>query len=737
MNDTLSSGQILNFFKERRGAPATIKEIMRELGIAPQKKPALRQLLRELEKSGQMTFLPKKLYAPMGAKKFVEGIVKRNPKGFGWLETDDHQGEGIFIPPPEMSSLMDGDRVRCRLEPNPKGPVGHVEQIVARAKEFVVGTFYRRGRQEYVEIDGFILAAPVVIHPKYQSETKEIASETVVEVQITHYPDRNRDAMGRITRVLGKRGDFISEVESILVASKLERTFSREAEQQAHFFGEDPRPQDRANRRDLTQIALCTIDGETAKDFDDAVHGRLEGDDYWVTVAIADVSHYVAEGSAIDLDAFTRGTSVYYPGHCIPMIPEALSNGLCSLKPNVPRLCMTVEMQVSKTGAVKKVEVGEATMFSHARLTYNLVQAYLDSKFKAMREIPVAVGESIQVLVDASRALRKARAARGAIDFDVTESLVALDDDGEPIAINPSERLEAHRLIEDLMVAANEAVARHLEKKGWPTVFRIHEPPQAEKLKHFLKMAHGVGAISAAEVRSLEKEEAGPKPFAKLMAKLEGHPAKVALDTLMLRSMMQARYSAHNVGHYGLASKSYLHFTSPIRRYPDLVAHRILRESMKRKRKLTETEVEARTADLEGIAMHCSDRERKAVDVERQIQALHACWIMRDKIGEEDIGTVTSCTEFGIFVRLTKYHIEGLIHVTALGRGHIQYEAEHMRLVEKSTGRIFAIGDKLEVKVASVNVSKRHIDLSLVKGEKAPEESVRGKPKREKKKKKR
>lgn len=367
-------------------------------------------------------------------------------------------------------------------------------------------------------------------------------------------------------------------------------------------------------------------------------------------------------------------------------------------------------------------------MHSQARLTYTQVQAYLDSKWTPMREIPTAVGESIQVLVKASRALRKVRKSKGAIDFDVVESLVALGDNGEPIAINPRERLEAHRLIEDLMVAANEAVAKHLESKKWPTIFRIHEPPSSEKLKNFLTLSQKLGAITPAQYKSLEKADEGPKPLSNMMAHLKDHPAKVALDTLLLRSMMQAKYSSHNLGHYGLASKSYLHFTSPIRRYPDLVSHRVLKEWMHtKKKKLTEDDYQARTEDLEEMAVHCSDRERKAVDIERKMASLHAAWLMKDKVGETDEGVITGCTEFGLFIRLTKYHVEGLLHVTALKQGYMIYDTERMRLMEKNRGRTYEIGDKLKVKVLSVNVDKCFIDLGLVPDDHATARKKRGK----------
>jgi ribonuclease R len=658
---------------------------------------------------------------------WIEGIARRNPKGFGWLETNNTRREGIFIPPREMMLLMDGDKVRCRLEPNPKGPVAYIEQITEHAKAVVIGTFHRKKRDEIVETQGQILASPVLIPSQFRNDTRLIESGTLVEVEITKYPGKGPQAEGRVVRILGKKGDFVSEVEVLLSQSKVLRTFTPAAQMQARTFGENPSTKDIQERRDLRNLPLCTIDGETAKDFDDAVYACYEGDSIWVTVAIADVSHYVTPGSPIDAEAFARGTSIYYPGHCIPMIPEELSNGLCSLKPNVPRLCMVVEMLITKSGTIKKVRFDEAVIHSHARLTYTKVQAYVDGGFKAMHDIPEKVGESLQVLWSASRALRSARKKRGALDFDGIESVVALDDSGEPIAINPVLRLEAHRMVEDLMVAANETVAQYLEKKGWPTIFRIHEVPQNEKLKMFLMLAQGMGVISPVDVKELQKEKVEPKSLAKLIDRFQGHSAKGALDILMLRSMMQARYSAENVGHFGLASKSYLHFTSPIRRYPDLSAHRVLRLSMFRKKKLTESEITFMMEEMAKISAHCSEKERKAVELERQIDSLHAAWMMQDKVGEEDMGIVTNCADFGLFVRLAKFNVEGLLHVAHLSKKRMLFDADQMRLVEKKSGRSYKIGDKLKVRVLSVNVAKRFIDLGPVLGEKQPKEKDRGK----------
>jgi ribonuclease R len=563
--------------------------------------------------------------------KKLEGIARRNPKGFGWLESLDGQKGGIFIPPHEMQKLNDGDVVSAEVSKSPKGLIAKILKVLKRSTP-----------------------GPVKVSKPIET------------------------------------GDLQDEINYLIQNSGVETQFSNKSLRAAKQFAENPTPADQKGRKNLKKLALCTIDGETAKDFDDAVYGYQDGKNFGVLVAIADVSHYVPERSPIDIDAFKRSTSIYYPGKCIPMIPEALSNGLCSLKPKVPRLCMTVEMTIGPSGTVKWVEVGEGVMKSHARLTYTQVQKLIDSDFKSHAKIPKAVVESIQVLRKAALALRSARMKRGSIDFDAVESVVALDPDGEPVSINPAERMEANRLIEDLMIAANEAVATHLEREGFPAIFRIHEPPNSEKLKAFAAMAQAVGAMTPGHYKQLEKAHESPAVLAKLLESFKDHPAKATLETALLRSMMQARYSSENLGHYGLASKSYLHFTSPIRRYPDLMAHRILRKSFTGK---------VRFPNLQEIADHCSGQERKATDLERQIQALHAAWFMQDKIGEQHDAVITGKAEFGLFARLKQHHVEGLIHISTLKPDQLARAK---------------IGDKIRIEVAGVNIARRHIDFSWV-----------------------
>lgn len=506
---------------------------------------------------------------------------------------------------------------------------------------------------------------------------------------------------------------LVSEVKQLLRSAKVPEEFSPVAEVFAKEFGQEPSEQDKKNRTDITHLPLCTIDGETAKDFDDAVYAEPHEKGFRVVVAIADVAFYVDQGGPIDQEAFERATSIYYPGHCIPMLPEALSNGLCSLKPKVDRLCMVADMVIGPRGSVLKSQFYSAVMHSQARLTYTAVQKYLNGDAEIEAQIPKPVQKSIKVLQQAAKILREARTKRGAIDFDAVESIVALDDRGEPISIHPEERLDSHRLIEDLMIAANEAVARFLEEKERPTIFRIHEMPDAEKLANFLQMAQTLGAISP-RMYALVKQDPSSKHLAQLSKQLASHQARGALDSLLLRSMMQARYSAHNLGHFGLASKSYLHFTSPIRRYPDLVVHRVLRAYLEHKRtKLSAVQHEKMTEDLEQVAAHCSDKERAATDLERKIDSLYSAWFMRDKVGLVDEATVASVTEFGLFVRLSKYPVEGLLHVAQLKGGYYRYDPKTVTLADDRSKIRYGIGDKIKVRLTGVSIAKRYIDFEL------------------------
>ncbi len=511
-----------------------------------------------------------------------------------------------------------------------------------------------------------------------------------------------------ILRYLGPKLILKERIERLIKDGNLPVEFSEEILKEADLFGHEVLKADTKNRLDLTKTALCTIDGESAKDFDDAVYAEMNGKNIKVIVAIADVSHYVKTNSALDDEAILRGTSVYYPGHCIPMLPEQLSNGLCSLKPNVLRLALSVTFELGPRGKILKRSIDQAVIKSAARLTYNQVQAFFDNQ---NNKIPKKIQSSLLALKEASNILRKAREKRGAMDFDVVESSVALDDLGEPISIHPEDRLFSHKMIEDLMVATNEIVAEYFEENQIPGLFRVHEQPDQEKLDNFYKTAQAFGVL----VKKSKSGNVEPKTLQAIMAGYQKSQYKDTLNTLMLRSMMQARYSEQNLMHFGLASSAYSHFTSPIRRYADLIIHRQLRYVLFEKnfrKMLSERE-------LAEIARSISDKEIRATEIERKIDRLYASTFMSSRVGEEFLATISACTEFGFFARITEHHVEGLVHIATISRSHVNYVPEKMSLVVSGSNERYMVGDEVKVKLVNVNIDRGHIDFELVKDEKA------------------
>lgn len=492
--------------------------------------------------------------------------------------------------------------------------------------------------------------------------------------------------------------------------------FPREAQRQATGLPPVPSAKDCQGRLDLTKLPLCTIDDASAQDFDDAVHGQaLENGDVCVTVAIADVSHYVRPGSALDQEARQRAFSLYYPEHCIPMLPHALSAGLCSLQPRVKRLCLAVRMRIDAQGRIAGARLDRAVMHSHARLTYRQVQDWLDQTSSSQANaIPSAVADSLRVLVRVARALRRARQDKGSLELAMVQQKVRLDTHGQPQAIVPVPRLEAHRLIEDLMVATNEAMARLAVRDKLQCLFRVHPPPQPEKLAQFVTIAQSMGAVPAG--RLCHGREMTNRLLAQLHAHIAGRPMQAVLDPLLLRCMMQAQYSTANTGHFGLASDRYTHFTSPIRRYPDLVVHRVLTANMGSAKKQQGPCRKLPAPDeLAAIAQHCSQRERDIVDSERQLNSMHEAWVMQSHVDEVDWGEVVGCGPFGVFVRLTSLGASGLLPIRYCSRRRLEFDAIRMRLLEKVTGQALQLGDRLRVRVVGVHVAKGHVDLLPVR----------------------
>jgi ribonuclease R len=740
--------------------PLKAKELSTLLGVPADDRGVVRDALRALVQAGRVTALEGRRFVATGAVVAdrrgpapepsrgggVPGVVQRKASGVGWFVPDDKSMKDAFLPPSELKATIDGDRVLARIERGTRGPTAAIVRIVARGRTSVTGQLRtshdrRFGRSAWVEVDDNLITGPVqILDDGPGGPDPDVAVDgDVVEVQIVAPPTAMHAATGRILRRIGRRGELDTEIERLVVQAGVVRAFPPDALADAGQLGDDPGDDDIAGRLDLRDLAIVTIDGETAKDFDDAVFAsqkkRTKKID--VVVCVADVSHYVTADGALDREARRRSTSIYYPGRVIPMLPEALSNGLCSLKPRVPRLCAVVRFCVDEDGSVSDERFDFGVMQSRARLTYSLVQRFFDEEDGAKEPYALPpqpkeatastsaldeeVMDSLRLLREAALRIRKNRQARGALDFELPELVIELDPRREPVGIKPLQRAFSHKLIEDLMIAANEASARFFDGRKLPCVYRIHELPDEDKLGRFLGLAGPAYALAAGRQlpKSLLDDPSNPQALMAVMNALGDHPMRQALDMLLLRSMKQARYAVDNVGHYGLGSQAYLHFTSPIRRYPDLVVHRLLRDRLgtkkpKKPKKRREEDVdpdEALFSELEDIAATASEQERKASDLERSIQALHACWLMKDRVGETHAAIVTGVSEAGAFVRLTELFVEGLVRIAELGSEYYAYDETRLLLRGERSGELITMGTRFDVEVANVDFSRRQISF--------------------------
>jgi ribonuclease R len=637
----------------------------------------------------------------------VEGILHVHRDGYGFVHPLTGEGENIFLPPGEAQRALDNDRVVVEVSGRPGRYEGRLVRVVDRRRELAVGTYLEQGRHAVVYPTDTSLPGPIRVPFTQMAQDGDL-----VKVRLgvgAHLLDPDRGLFGEVAGSLGKPGEPSAEVLGVAFSQGFSDEFPPEAMDEADRYAvtvteEEARGE---GRRDLRSMPLITIDGEDARDFDDAVYAEAHGDGWRLVVAIADVSHYVRRGSALDAEALRRATSVYLPNRVLPMLPERLSNGICSLRPEEDRLCMVADMTFDRRGQRRSYELYPAVMRSAARCTYNEVQDVLDGKDVPHRNAFKAHFETLMAL---ARALMGMRKERGAIDFDLPEHKVVLGRDGRPERMEKRERKDSHRLIEECMLAANEAVARFFQDEGLPTVYRFHGEPDPEKLATFAALAEAYGF-------KLRFEDGVPsKELDAFISQLAGHPEQRALNQLLLRSMMQAVYTASRVGHYGLAAEHYLHFTSPIRRYPDLLVHRLLKAHWARQgRKPSEAMLEREEAQLEDMAMQSSERERAAMQVEREVVSFYACLLMKDRVGEEFAATVAAITDFGFFVELDEEHVEGLVKAETLGPGGKLDKLTHALVY--ANGRRVRVGQQLRVRLASVNVTARKMDFEALQFE--------------------
>ena len=713
---------ILALLQQHASRPLSLREIQDTLDLSAGERKALGKALKDLVKEGSLVQLKGGRFALPKKVNLVVGRLSVHRDGYGFVLPADGGRDDLFIPARHIRPAMHGDLVVARLENSIRSgrPEGRVIRVEQRAHRLLVGRY----RVEHGV--GFVLPADsriqdaLLVPPGGEIEVRH---DQMVLAEIESYPGRSRGAVGRIREVLGNATDPDVEIRIAAIQFNLPYEFPDAVLAEADMVESQVSESDLAGREDLRALTFVTIDGETAKDFDDAVAIQRVAEGYRLTVAIADVAHYVASGSVTDKEALARGTSVYFPGSCLPMLPEALSNGICSLKPRVDRLVMAVELDFDARGRRTATRFCEAVIQSRARLTYTEVAAVLVESDPAVREELQALVGDLEVMRELAELRIALRHQRGSLDFDLPEAQIQLDLQGRPENIVRTERNLAHRLIEEFMLAANEAVASWLVQQRKPMVFRVHEAPGEGKMAAFQEfIAHFNQGIS------IPTEGVTPKLLQGLLKRVAGQPEEHVINHVLLRSLPQAYYSTSNLGHFGLAADNYCHFTSPIRRYPDLAVHRILKGQLSGHGKVKADDA----VSLDEIASRSSSAERRAMEAERDIVNLKKCQYVADKVGEKYHGMVTSVHAFGLFVELREIFVEGLVHVSSLEDDFYQYEEDRHRLIGMNRRREFTIGTPLQVTVHKVDLDRREIDFRLVDEQKPgpdKQDSRRGKPK--------
>ena len=693
-------------------------ELLNRAGFSGKDSKEGKRLLKALVRRGAIERERGRKYRLSRAGRKVEGFVQLDHRGVLYLIAEEKAGAPLPLHPDDAGRVAVGDRIKAEIvvEGRKSRHVARVLEAKPRAPPRRVGVFRQAGNASFVELDAPIeqLSArgrPQKLHDLIvpPQDAGDAQDGQLVQVEV-HFRWRGgaRVPIGRVTEVLGRPGERPTELKKLMLEHGLNRPFPEEVETQARAFGDKPTDDDIRDREDLRSLPLVTIDGETAKDFDDAVCAVRAGNGrYRLYVAIADVSHYVRPGTPLDTEAFERGTSTYLTDRAIPMLPEALSNGLCSLNPNVDRLCLVAEMTVDGRAQVVDQRFYPAVMRSQARLTYEQVARALEGESDAVTK---PLMPNLLMLAKIASKLLARRLKRGAIDLDLPEAQIVFDPAGDPTDAIRRPRNDAHRLIEDLMLAANEAVARFFMDRELATIYRVHEAPDPAKLAMFASVCRTLG------VRVKLSDSPRPAELAQLLTELSEHPSGKTLHPLLLRSMSQARYDEEPKGHYGLAAEAYLHFTSPIRRYPDLVVHRLLKQV------LADQDIRYSPADLQMIAQQSSDRERKAMAAERQSLELDRAILARARLGEVFDGRITGVQGFGLFVALDEPFLEGLIPVQTLPEDFYEVDESSIRMTGQRTGRTFHLGDSVSVRIVAAHIGRRQVEFGL------SDEDKKGKP---------
>ena len=694
---------ILEILKQNN-RPLTRRSIGKLLGLSGEEQTeALRRRLRAMERDGQLLRNRKSAYGVMSKMNLVTGRITGHQDGFGFLIPDEG-GDDLFLGQREMQIALHGDRAVARVTGiDRRGrKEGAIVEIIKHANEHIVGRLFCDAGIYYLIPNNRRISQDILIPPDKLMGAK---AGQIVEIEITDHPNRHRSPLGQVVTVLGDHLAPGMEIDIALRDFELPHAWSPEALKQAESYGEHIPKTAIDGRLDLRHLPLLTIDGEDARDFDDAVHAEALDDGSWrLWVAIADVSYYVDPNSPLDKDAQERGTSVYFPSQVIPMLPEALSNGLCSLNPEVDRLCMVCEMVVDANGQLTSHQFHHGVMNSHARLTYTEVAAMLVDIDATLRSQYKAVLPGLETMYGLYKAMLSARHQRGAIDFELTETQFLFDSNRKIDAIVPRERNDAHRLIEEFMVAANVSAAQFLLSHKLPALYRVHETPSAEKLSGLREFLSELGLSLGGG------DDPSPSDYAALLSAAHQRQDAHLLQTVMLRSMKQAMYHPDNVGHFGLALEAYAHFTSPIRRYPDLLVHRAICHLINNKKvnKWTYSHEE-----MVQLGDHCSMASRRADEATRDVSDWLKCEFMQEHVGESYDGIISGVTGFGLFVELSDIYIEGLVHITALKNDYYEFDATGHRLTGERTKTVYRLADKVRVKVVRVDLDDKKIDLEL------------------------
>ncbi|MCY7784289.1 MULTISPECIES: ribonuclease R [unclassified Bacillus (in: firmicutes)] len=700
--------KLLSFMKEEAYKPLTVQELEEMLNITEAEEfKELVKALVALEEKGLIVRTRSDRYGIPEKMNLIKGKISAHAKGFAFLLPEDTSLSDVFIPPTELNTAMNGDIVMVRLNSQSSGSrqEGTVIRILERAIQRVVGTYTETRNFGFVIPDDKKITSDIFI-PK--NGKNGAAEGHKVVVKLTSYPEGRMNAEGEIETILGHKNDPGIDILSVIHKHGLPGEFPADAMEQASSTPDTIDEKDLKDRRDLRDQVIVTIDGADAKDLDDAVTvTKLDDGSYKLGVHIADVSHYVTENSPIDKEALERGTSVYLVDRVIPMIPHRLSNGICSLNPKVDRLTLSCEMTINSQGQVTEHEIFQSVIKTTERMTYSDVNKILvddDEELKQKYEPLVPMFKDMERLAEI---LRDKRMNRGAVDFDFKEAKVLVDDEGAVKDVVIRERSVAEKLIEEFMLVANETVAEHFHWMNVPFIYRIHEEPNAEKLQKFLEFVTTFGYVVKGTAGNIH-----PRALQSILDAVRDRPEETVISTVMLRSMKQAKYDPQSLGHFGLSTEFYTHFTSPIRRYPDLIVHRLIRTYLING-KVDEATQEKWAERLPDIAEHTSSMERRAVDAERETDDLKKAEYMLDKIGEEFDGMISSVTNFGMFVELPNT-IEGLVHVSFMTDDYYRFDEQHFAMIGERTGNVFRIGDEITVKVVDVNKDERNIDFEIV-----------------------